>query len=330
MATHIDQKLNNPWGIISYNYRLWVVNHGNDLITSYDFFGNKLEENICIRDTEHKSSFPTGIVINTGSNFSTTYNNRTKAGSFVTATELGTVNVYNPFVHKEIAPVVLNMQLTGEVSIYRGLTIANNTLYLANFSKGCINVFDGLYNRLSDFIFVDNDLSDPIPHDYVPNNIVHIGCYLYVLFAKKDINMSIHDMPGPGHGFISVYNLDGSFVKRFASRGVLNSPWAMIPAPCGCGFPAESFIVGNNGDGRINVFDCNGRYVGPILNSDCLPVVIKGLRGLTFQDNGIYFTATNNNNSFVGSLKMDTLNYNTLNYNKYTNSKENNDYCIIN
>jgi uncharacterized protein (TIGR03118 family) len=194
------------------------------------------------------------------------------------------------------------------------LALANNTLYLADFFQGHIDVFDFTFNRLSGFHFIDGDTSDPIPIDFTPNNIVHIGCYLYILYARRDPNITIHDLAGPGHGFISIFNLDGTFFRRFTSRGVLNSPWAMIPAPCECGFPPGSFLVGNNGDGRINVFDCNGRYVGPVLNSAGLPVIIEGLWGLAphYTDfSEIFFTAAPDQNidGLLGCLTRDQVIY---------------------
>jgi uncharacterized protein (TIGR03118 family) len=314
LAAHTDPELINPWGIAIYNNQIWVVNGSSDLITNYDLFGNRLLGAVTIRDAYQNSSFPTGIAINCGGNFSVTNGNITRSSLFITASEHGTVNVYNPLVNAQTAYLVLNTQLTGEISVFRGLAVTNNTLYLANFFQGHIDVFDSSYNRLLGYNFIDNDSSDPIPLDFTPSNIVHIGCYLYVLYARKDPNITVTDLPGPGHGFISVYNLDGSFVRRFTSRGVLNSPWAMIPAPCECGFPPGSFLVGNNGDGRINIFDCNGRFVGPLLGSSGLPISIEGLWGLAphYTDfNEIFWTSAPDQNidGYLGSLTRDQVIY---------------------
>ena len=313
-AAHTDVLLVNPWGIVVYNNQLWVVCGTTDRVTNYDLFGNTLLGAITVRDAAHNSSFPTGIAINCGGGFSVSSGNITKSATFLTATEHGTVHAFNPTVDPQNSYIVLNQQLTGEVAVYKGLAIANGVLYLADFFQGHIDVFDSSYNRILGFHFIDGDTSDPIPLDYGPNNIVHIGCYLYVLWARKDPNVPVHDLDGPGHGFISVFNLDGSFVRRFTSHGVLNSPWAMIPAPCECGFPPGSFLVGNNGDGRINVFDCNGRYVGPLLNQAGLPVVIEGLWGLAphYTDfSEIFFASApdENTDGLVGSIVKDQVIY---------------------
>jgi uncharacterized protein (TIGR03118 family) len=312
LGTHFDANLVNPWGIVIYNNQLWIANGTTDCITNYDLFGNKILAPISVRDAAHNSSFPTGIAINCGGGFATPGLSGTKSGLFVTCTEHGTVHVYNPNTNQINSVIVLNQQLTGEVAVYKGLAIAANTLYLADFFNGHIDVFDSNYRRVYGYHFIDDDSSDPIPIDYGPNNIVNIGCFMYVIWARRDANVTVHDLDGPGHGYISVFNLDGSFVKRFASRGVLNSPWAMIPAPIECGWPPGSFLVGNNGDGRINVFDCNGRYVGPVLDQAGLPIMIEGLWGLAphYTDfNEIYFASAPDENvdGIVGSLVRDQI-----------------------
>lgn len=319
-AANIDINLVNPWGIVIYDNQLFIANGSTDSITSYDLFGNTLPNSpISVRDAAHNSSFPTGIAINCTGGFPVSYGGITKSAVFLTCSEHGTVHSYNPQVGSSSfisvsGLITLNQQLTGEVFSFRGLSIANSTLYLANFFQGVIDVFDANYNRLLGFHFIDGDSIDPIPLDFAPNNIVHIGCFLYVIYARKDPNVTLQHLAGPGHGFISVFNLDGSWVKRFTSRGVLNSPWAMIPAPCECGFPPGSFLVGNNGDGRINVFDCTGRYVGPMLNQSGLPIYIEGLWGLAphYSDfSEVFFTSspTEEENGFVGSIIKDQVIY---------------------
>lgn len=315
-AAHVDLDLINPWGIVIYNNQLFVACGSTDNITNYDLFGNKILATVSVRNSAHNSSFPTGIAINCGGGFTTSNGTISKSGLLLTATEHGTVHSYNPSIDAATlySPIVLNQQLTGEVSVFRGLAIANNILYLANFFQGVIDVFDSNYNRLLGFHFIDGDSVDPIPLDYGPTNIVHIGCFMYVLYARKDNNVTVQDLDGPGHGFISVFNLDGSWVKRFTSRGVLNSPWAMIPAPCECGFPPGSFLVGNNGDGRINVFDCAGRYVGPMLSQTGLPLYIEGLWGLAplYTDfSEIFFASAPDENvdGLIGSITKETVIY---------------------
>ncbi|BCS82873.1 hypothetical protein QLL95_gp1250 [Cotonvirus japonicus] len=312
-AAHVDPDLINPWGIVVFQNQLWVVNGNTDSIGNYDLFGNKILATITIRNATHNSSFPTGIAINCGGGFAVSTGSASRNGVLLTCSEHGTAHAYNPQLDPLVSNIVLNQQITGEVSVYRGLAIANDTLYMADFFQRHIDVFDRNFNRIIGFPFVDNDGSDPIPLNFGQTNIVNIGCFLYVLWARKDPNVSLQAMSGPGEGYISVFNLDGSFVRRFTSRGVLNNPWAMIPAPpCECGIPPGSFLVGNHGDGRVNVFDCNGGYVGPILNQSGLPLIIEGIRGLAphYTDfNEIYFTSTmdEDTDGLLGSFSKDQI-----------------------
>src|SRR5262249_46493882 len=94
-------------------------------------------------------------------------------------------------------------------------------------------------------------------------------------------------------------DLNGNFQQRFATRGALNSPWAMVLAPAGFGDFAGKLLVGNFGDGRINVFDpANGNSLGALTQSPGHPVEIDGLWGLAFGNgttagdaNSLYFAA---------------------------------------
>lgn len=306
--------MSNPWGIVIHNNQLWVANNGTDTISNYDLFGNKLLGSITIRNAAHNSSFPTGMAVNCGGGFNVNNGNFTRPAVLMTVSEHGTGHGYNPLLDPLTSFITLNSQITGEVAVYRGLTVVNNILYIADFMNRHIDVFDGNFNRIVGYRFIDNDSSDPIPLNYAPTNIVNIGCYIYILYAEKDPNITIQATSGPGKGFISVFTLDGAFVRRFTSRGVLNDPWAMIPAPCDCGFPPGSFLVSNHGDGRINIFDCNGKYVGPLLAQSGLPVVIDGIRGLAphYTDfNEIYFTSSfeENTEGIAGSLTKDQVIY---------------------
>jgi uncharacterized protein (TIGR03118 family) len=289
----------NPWGITMFRDQLWVCCGGTDMIMNFDKFGNALLGNITIRDAANNSSYPTGIAINCGSGFTVSNGTLTKSALILCCTESGTVHGYNPNVNETDSYVVINTKPTNIVSVFKGLAVADGRLYLADFAQQRIQVFDSSYFPLTGYNFVDGDTSDPIPADYAPNNIVYLGGYLYVLWARRQDGLTIHDNDGPRQGFISIFNLDGSFVRRFYSRGVLNSPWALIPAPIECGIPPQSILVGNNGDGRINIFDCSGRFIGPLLNQAGIPMVIEGLWGLwpSYTDvNKIYYTAATNEN----------------------------------
>src|SRR5262249_59931527 len=101
---------------------------------------------------------------------------------------------------------------------YKGLAIGSTPagvfLYAANFSQDRIDVFNGRF-QLS---HVDGDFVDPgIPAGYAPFNVKNLKGLLYVTYAK--VGPTGDDEGGPGHGFVSVFDQDGHFMRRLASHG---------------------------------------------------------------------------------------------------------------
>jgi hypothetical protein len=78
-----------------------------------------------------------------------------------------------------------------------------------------------------------------------------------------------------------VFDVQGNFIARVGSDGALNAPWGLAQAPASFGAFAGDLLVGNFGDGRINVFDpVTDAFLGQLLGTDGLPLVIDGLWGL--------------------------------------------------
>jgi uncharacterized protein (TIGR03118 family) len=183
-------------------------------------------------------------------------------------------------------------------AVYTGITLASdggaNFLYAANFSAGKIDVYDSLWAE------VDKAFKDPfLPAGYSPFNIRAIGEWLYVMYAK--VGADGEEEKGPGNGFVDIYKPDGSFVKRFASQGPLNAPWGVEKASAGffdpdmdMGNVQDAILVGNFGDGHINVYDRFGSLIGP-LRSKGKPLVIDGLWAISFAP----ATATNVNPNWL-------------------------------
>src|SRR5262249_20390986 len=106
------------------------------------------------------------------------------------------------------------------------------------------------------------------------------------------------DLPGMGNGFVSSFDLNGIFLGRVATHGTLNSPWGLALAPGAWGPLAGDLLVGNFGDGRINVFDPSNNFLGQLNDTSGNPVSIDGLWALNVGNGGsggnkgqIYFTA---------------------------------------
>src|SRR5262249_28727693 len=103
------------------------------------------------------------------------------------------------------------------------------------------------------------------------------------------------------NGYVNVFGADGQLIKRFASQGVLNSPWGVALAPAGFGPFAGALLIGNFGDGRINAFDPNNNnaLLGTLTDvSTGDPLSVQGLWAIKFGNGGsggeahtLYFTA---------------------------------------
>src|SRR5581483_2770390 len=121
---------------------------------------------------------------------------------------------------------------------------------------------------------------------------------LYVTYAKQDADRK-DDVPGPGFGYVDIYDPDGKLLRRFAAQGALNAPWGIALAPAGFGRASGRLLIGNFGDGRIDAYDfASGLPVGPLGDAKGNPIQIDGLWGLAFGNgyssqsvNSLYFTA---------------------------------------
>src|SRR5260221_7737661 len=113
-------------------------------------------------------------------------------------------------------------------------------------------IFDGNYSAIAacDDGFVDKDL----PANYAPFNIFAANDLLFVSYALQEIPDKEDDAKGVGHGFVDLYDTTGHLLERLASREHLNSPWGMAIAPSDFGQIPNRLLVGNFGDGLINVF----------------------------------------------------------------------------
>ncbi len=184
-------------------------------------------------------------------------------------------------------------------AIFKGLALAGNGdahfLYAADFHNNRIQVFDGTFKPAT----LPGSFTDPhLPRHYAPFNIQNILGNLYVTFARQDDEKS-DEIAGEGFGFVSVFDANGNFIRRFASRGTLNAPWGIALAPADFGRFSNMVLVGNFGDGRISAFDLNtGDFRGLLRTAKHRALSIEGLWGLAFGNgvlgqptNALFFTA---------------------------------------
>jgi len=276
-AARVDSTLVNPWGIaVAPSGPIWISDNGTGLSPIYDQTGATLRPPVTIPTPDSSAGGkPTGILFNATTDFSFMVNKVKTASRFIFATEDGTLAAWGG---GNVATIVADR--SPWEAVYKGLAMASdggsNFLYATNFKGGTIDVFD------KDFMYVTGKpFQDPaLPAGFAPFNIRNIGGWLYVTYAKQKGPDNEDDQAGPGNGFINIFRPNGTWVKRFASRGALNSPWGIVQATVGfCKETEHAILVGNFGDGRINVFDDDGRFAGALQDKG-RPIWIDGLWAL--------------------------------------------------
>jgi uncharacterized protein (TIGR03118 family) len=294
VALHTDPNLVNPWGLtFSSTGNFWVSDAEVGLATVYTEEGEIVPLVVRIppsASSTEEHGAPTGQVINNGPGFVITKNGVSGPSLFIFVSEDGGISGWNPDVAPDRA--VLAVDDGDEGAVYKGATLASaggrDFLYVTNFYEGTVDVYNQNWAEVSN----EQSFVDPtLPDGYAPFGIQNINGLIYVTYAKQDAEKK-DDVPGPGHGFASVFDTSGNFIERLISRGRLNSPWGLALAPQGFGRASGELLVGNFGDGRINVFDPNtGQSFGPLAQPDATPLVFDGLWALLFVDTDLYFTA---------------------------------------
>jgi uncharacterized protein (TIGR03118 family) len=302
-APTTDPNLTNPWGIVAFpGAPFWVADNHSGMSTLYDGAGHIIPLVVKIPPPPSAPSgtvaAPTGIVWNpNGMAFLVSG----QSSLFIFATEDGTISAWSPAVDKLNA--ILQVDNSAAGAVYKGLALASNSmglfLYATNFNAGTVDVFDSSFKPAT----LPGSFSDPgIPKGYAPFGIALIDGNLFVTYALQDAAKH-DDQKGLGHGFVDIYDTSGNLIRRFASGGLLNSPWGIVRAPANFGLFSTRILVGNFGDGHISGFDSLGVFHGQLGDTTFKPITIPGLWGLSFGNalgsdpSKLYFTSGPNDES---------------------------------
>ena len=225
-----------------------------------------------------------------------------KGNPFMFVSEDGTVSGWRPALGTG-ANTPAEATIGVATAVYKGATIGsisgNDYLYAANFRAGTIDAYKGTVAApILSGSFTDSSL----PSGYAPFNVQNLNGSLYVAYALQD-GAKHDDVAGAGLGFVDKFALDGTHMERVASGGTLNAPWGMAIAPSSFGAMAGDLLVGNFGDGHINIYDPNTHtYLGQVLDANNQALAIDGLWAISPGNNGsagsshmLYFTAGPNN-----------------------------------
>src|SRR5581483_8378649 len=147
------------------------------------------------------------------------------------------------------------------------------------FHTAKVEVYDSSWNQVT----LAGNFTDPnLPAGYAPFGIQNLNNQIFVAYAMQDAARH-DDVSGSGMGYVNVFNMDGQFVKRFASADPLNSPWGFTQAPTPYGPFSGAILIGNFGDGRINAFNpTNGTWLGALKDPSGDPMFVEGLWGIIF------------------------------------------------
>ncbi len=297
VAQITDPGLKNAWGM-SFNPAgpFWVSANGSGMVNLY-----KVDPVTQATTRQTLSVAIPGDGSVTGQAFNgipTSFN----GNPFVFVSEDGTISGWRPALGTGAnTPAEVTVGVT--TAVYKGATIGsisgNDYLYAANFRAGTIDAYKGTVAAPT----LSGSFTDPtLPSGYAPFNVQNLNGSLYVTYAEQDA--AKHDeVAGLGLGFVDKFSMNGDFLGRVASDGSLNAPWGLAIAPSSFGSMAGDLLVGNFGDGHINIYDpTTHAYLGQVLGANNQALAIDGLWAISLGNNGsagsshmLYFTAGPNN-----------------------------------
>jgi uncharacterized protein (TIGR03118 family) len=297
-TTTIDANLSNPWGVaIAPGLPFWIADNNSNLSTLYSGLGGNetgaitgsSEVGIAIpASAAGVPANPTGQVYNGNGGFLISTSAGKESALFMFDGEGGTIAAWANDSGATAVTVYDDGVVNGaDHAVYKGLALGTVNgsafLYATDLHNNKVDVFDTNFAKPAD---MQGKFIDPeIPAGFVPFGIVALNGQLYVSYTMQDA--AKHDeTTGAGLGYVDVFDFSGNFVSRFASAGALNSPWGIAIAPAGFGSLAGDVLIGNFGDGRINVFAPNGTALatsmGPLTVTNGGTITIPGLWSLVF------------------------------------------------
>jgi uncharacterized protein (TIGR03118 family) len=312
-----DPQLVNSWGMTrTSGSAWWVSDNVTGVATLYNGPGTKQSLVVTIppanpNNPKTPTGSPTGIIANgSTTDFLLAPG---KSADFMFATLDGTIAAWNPNValaNGATPPSTHAMTVVKSTdgSVFTGLTSAlidgNRYLYVANSSKGRVDVYDNRFhlvdldqndnNRHSASLNDDRHLNgrkpfeDPqLPEDYVPFNVATIGNDIVVTFVLVPPGQQL-PTAGPGFGYVDIFSSTGQLLQRLEHGNWLNVPWGLALAPLDFGRFSHDLLVGqfaNAGNtqsaGFIAAYDMvTGKFDGLLQDANGKPLVIQGIWSL--------------------------------------------------
>jgi len=295
-ATTIDANLSNPWGLATApGLPFWIADNNSNLTTLYSGTGaiqtkavtGSNDVGIAIpASAGGVPANPNGEVYNGNSGFLIDTSKGQETAMFIFDGEGGTIAAWAVDSGATAVTAYDDGLVNGaNHAVYKGLALGTvngaSFLYATDLHNNKIDVFDTHFSKPAG---MQGRFIDPnIPTGFVPFGIAVLSSELYVTYAMRDT--ALHDeVTGAGFGYVDKFDFNGNFISRFASAGALNAPWGIAVAPAGFGSLEGDLLIGNFGDGTINIFSPDGTSMGPLTVVNGGALAIPGLWSLAFGD----------------------------------------------
>lgn len=288
LGLNMDPALIRPWGLaLSPGQAFRVANNQSGNFKSYDATGRSLIFGGTIASPGGDANIharPSGIAANSTGLFAP---HGSLASPFLFATQDGTVSgEYADTAGDILGTTVLAVDNSARGAVYTGIAVLSPSccapfLAVADFHGGFIDTFTSAFDPLS----VPGGFTDTnLPAGYAPYNLNVVEEQVFVTYAPQNTARTAPAI-GNGNGLVDIYDLAGNFVSRFASNGALNAPWGVVKASANFGVFSGDILVGNAGDGIINVFDpATGVFIDKLKDGNGNTIVNFDLHGMAFGD----------------------------------------------
>lgn len=266
-AKYVDTNLINPWGLAQGpgNDPVWAADTGTGVASVYKQKTGKIgNEVVTIPDGN-----PTGVVyVPSGTGFGISENGNSGDAIFLFDSYAGVISGWNRSVDAKNAVIAYT---SPNSSFYTGLAIdpSSQLLFAADLANNAVDVLDNTFTLTN--TFTDTSL----PKGFSVFNVAVINGDVYVTFTKNFF------FGKKGNGYVDIFSESGTLLQQLIAKGPLNSPWGITIAPASFGTFANSLLVGNLVDGKINAFDPDtGKFLGTLSDKKGKPIVISGLWAL--------------------------------------------------
>jgi uncharacterized protein (TIGR03118 family) len=313
VASNLAPTLINPWGMAFFTGEpFFITDNQAGRVTALDATGLSARPGSFRVPNATATGFdnPTGIVADQNSSFG----NPAATRPFIVVTEQGTLFTWGLDAQGDFPPPA-TQQFSIASAVFKGAAILDSptkgpALAATDFHAGVVQTLlpcnPGFTTAMLPGGFRDANL----PAGYSPFGIRVVGRQVFVTYALQDA-LKHEPVFGAGNGIVNVFDMDGNFVKRFATAGALNAPWGMAQASANFGPFSNDILIGNVGDGTISAFDpATGRFLGPLLDGNGVAITAVGLNALAFRADGfgdpdtLYFTSQVNDadNGIFGAI----------------------------